>query len=359
MEIMSRFTNLWWRHVTANDFFNIEKPLPPGPKGQEHIDVPNVPDLLEFFGFSRTTSPEDWVSITRNVRVLVDPTVSSTITFRPRPKNTRYDIPMQNSNSESSKRHPAWTTSYGWPVTTDPVDSTVRARLTTDEGLVIFVVADTAGDLFGGFLYGAAARAALTFELRIVFDQPAGIIRGISLESSDSLRRLVNSQVDGSLRKMVVDSDEEDIESIVRGRPPRSSRRGQGFGLTAEQRRVVERQAMSVTTEYLGSNGFEQIVDVGDTESFDIQMMKNEVVHICEVKGTTSVGGRIFLTRNEVAVHKLAYPNNALAIVSEIQLDRSDPPTASGGKLRFISPWEIDETRLSPLAFEYIIGSSD
>ncbi len=73
------------------------------------------------------------------------------------------------------------------------------------------------------------------------------------------------------------------------------------------------------------------VEDVGKTVSYDLRATKAGFVVKVEVKGTTSNGSEIVLTRNEVDVHKNDYPANALAIVRYIQLHRhnGEPPTAS------------------------------
>jgi len=96
------------------------------------------------------------------------------------------------------------------------------------------------------------------------------------------------------------------------------------------------------------------VKDVGAKKSYDLHCEREGKVLYVEVKGTTSTGDRILLTRNEVLLHKKEYPMNALAIVSEISLDRSgDAPSARGGALEIISPWDIDETRLETIAYVY------
>lgn len=81
---------------------------------------------------------------------------------------------------------------------------------------------------------------------------------------------------------------------------------------------------------------------------------------IVEVKGTTSIGEKIVMTRNEVAAHRSHHPHNALIIVHSIDLQRLLPenPKADGGILLMLSPWEIVESQLRPLAFEYTFEPS-
>ena len=97
--------------------------------------------------------------------------------------------------------------------------------------------------------------------------------------------------------------------------------------------------------------------DVGDKESFDVLATRGDNTVKVEVKGTTSNGTEIVLTRNEVKLHKDDHPANALAIVSHIQLHRHDDgPTATGGKLDLTMPWEVDDARLEPIAYRYSTG---
>jgi hypothetical protein len=76
-----------------------------------------------------------------------------------------------------------------------------------------------------------------------------------------------------------------------------------------------------------------------------------------EVKGTISLGEKVVLTKNEVLLHRQEYPNNALIVVSQIELDRNEPPSAKGGTALFISPWKIEESDLEALGYDYKVTS--
>lgn len=74
------------------------------------------------------------------------------------------------------------------------------------------------------------------------------------------------------------------------------------------------------------------------------------------MKGTTGRGEAVILTKNEVALHQARFPHTMLIIVSGIDLDNTeDPPTATGGILKVISPWDISEERLTALSFQYVV----
>jgi hypothetical protein len=99
---------------------------------------------------------------------------------------------------------------------------------------------------------------------------------------------------------------------------------------------------------------------VSDTKPYDFECKRAAEQIIVEVKGTTSTGEQIILTKNEVAAHQAHYPNNALIVVRSITLTRSpESPSADGGELLMLSPWEIIGSQLTPLAFQYTIEQSE
>ncbi len=138
------------------------------------------------------------------------------------------------------------------------------------------------------------------------------------------------------------------------------ARSGQGLHLSAAERVAVERRAVAVATDYLVGQGF-KVADVGATQSYDLDARRGEERLYVEVKGTTtkwsSGSSEIIVTKNEVDLHVREYPNNMLLIVSQIVLDRSvTPPSASGGELRVIHPWEVKPPNLTPVTYRYLVG---
>lgn len=139
-----------------------------------------------------------------------------------------------------------------------------------------------------------------------------------------------------------------------------AGRRGrrQGFRLTAAEKSAIEKRAVLAAAEYLLSEagGGWSVKDVGATSSFDLDARRGDERLYVEVKGTTSLGEEIILTRNEVELHRSEYPQNMLIVVSGIGLDRSvTPPVASGGTMRVVAPWLIAEDHLAPIAFRYTV----
>lgn len=126
---------------------------------------------------------------------------------------------------------------------------------------------------------------------------------------------------------------------------------GQGRGLNAAERAVVEAHAMTVAYQWLVDNGYDKIRDVHRTHSCDYLATRNgQEVHI-EVKGTTSAFGSILLTANEVELHQAKHPNNALVVVHNIEL-QSMRSKATGGTVRAYQGWQINECVLRPLSYQ-------
>ncbi|RZJ39763.1 MAG: DUF3578 domain-containing protein [Brevundimonas sp.] len=133
--------------------------------------------------------------------------------------------------------------------------------------------------------------------------------------------------------------------------PFKHPQRGQGWGLDAPAKKAVELRAMQVAEEWLTNEAF-AFSDVSLTESCDFRAQRDGQDWVVEVKGTTAGPSSILLTRNEVALHRAAHPLNALLIVHGIKLGK-DRTSASGGTLLVLSPWFLEDGRLSPTSYEY------
>ncbi|MFC8859783.1 MrcB family domain-containing protein [[Kitasatospora] papulosa] len=136
-------------------------------------------------------------------------------------------------------------------------------------------------------------------------------------------------------------------------RATRSTRSGQGFRLTAAERRAIERRSVHVATVCFEAQGW-SVKDVGDRESFDLLLSRGEERLRAEIKGTTSAGHDVILTRAEVEKQRRYYPDNALVVVHSIVLDRTaEEPVASGGVLHCTSPWGIADEDLTVISYAY------
>jgi Domain of unknown function (DUF3883) len=146
---------------------------------------------------------------------------------------------------------------------------------------------------------------------------------------------------------------EDALNASTIGAGKRAAR--QGFRQSAADRRAIELRAMDVAQVCLAAYGCVNITDVARSESYDFRCgLHGRELHV-EVKGTTSVGDRILLTRNEVSHAREWYPDIALVVVSAIELTKDDPPVARGGSARVIHPWELDSS-LEPISYECVVS---
>lgn len=127
--------------------------------------------------------------------------------------------------------------------------------------------------------------------------------------------------------------------------------RGQGFGLSAAERKLVEMEAMKHARDWLASRGF-TVEDTSLTKPYDFIAAKDGYDYIVEVKGTTGSLGDIILTKNEVAAHRFWYPKNILIVVYDLSLSETRT-SVSGGTVHVTEAWEIEDASLVPLSYSY------
>ncbi|BDW81099.1 hypothetical protein MACH24_05370 [Erythrobacter sp. Dej080120_24] len=107
---------------------------------------------------------------------------------------------------------------------------------------------------------------------------------------------------------------------------------------------------MDLARQWLDANGYRDVEDVSAKRSCDYVAWKDDVEHVVEVKGTTAGFGTILLTANEVELHRSSHPRNLLIVVHDIDLLEMRTE-ASGGVVRALEGWNVDETDLRPLSF--------
>lgn len=189
---MLKVERIWWREVTPGDYFNIEKSLGPGPKGQLHVDVPNVPSLLTFLGLDPLLPKSSWLEVAIAAGVVGDPSDGAArLRFRPRASNDRFDIPLQNRHHPDSERHPAWTPAHSWPLRAGGVANTEQAKEVTGLGLHLYVVRVQSGSYFAGFTTGNSLPAGWPDQTRPLFEgRTAGVIEATTGTDADALTPL-------------------------------------------------------------------------------------------------------------------------------------------------------------------------
>jgi hypothetical protein len=142
------------------------------------------------------------------------------------------------------------------------------------------------------------------------------------------------------------DTDRQVVESLVRPRVPPAG--GQTWSGSPAGRKAVESYAMDLAVRHYASR-WREVLDVSATQPFDLLCREGHRELRVEVKGTTSLGLSVLLTRNEV---RHAQANNgcvALFVVSDIV---ANPSGCTGGTVHVVEPWDIRQDELEPIAFE-------
>lgn len=128
---------------------------------------------------------------------------------------------------------------------------------------------------------------------------------------------------------------------------------GQGFATDPAERAAIEAHAVARAQRYLRAQGF-AVRDVGAVESYDLDATRPGERLYVEVKGTTSTGGEVVLTRNEVLLNADRHPHTMLIVLSHIEIDRDvTPPRATGGRMRVVHPWSVAGEDLTPVSYRY------
>lgn len=133
-------------------------------------------------------------------------------------------------------------------------------------------------------------------------------------------------------------------------------RSGQGMRLSHADRAAIEAHSVALACDYLRQKGY-TVRDVGAIESYDLDATRSGEHLYVEVKGTTSYGEEIILTKNEVELINTKHPDTMLIVVSNIHLDSNGTLSqASGGTLQATRPWLIEQGHLTPISYRYKIS---
>jgi uncharacterized protein DUF3883 len=121
------------------------------------------------------------------------------------------------------------------------------------------------------------------------------------------------------------DAIEDGVEEVVRERG-----RGQGSGLSATERALVEHRAMEVATRHFQKHGW-TVEDVSAASPYDLLCrQEGRRPRRVEVKGATGGASAVILTRNEVLAARADPDAATLAIVHGIRLDRGRAKATGG-----------------------------
>jgi len=159
-------------------------------------------------------------------------------------------------------------------------------------------------------------------------------------------RYSLSERLDGELKSKLDGTLEDDIHAAVS--------RSQGFMLDSILKKKIELCAMKKAEEYFSEKGY-SVTDRSSKCSYDYFCEKDGKKLYVEVKGTQSIGEQVILTKNEVEWAEKNKGNMALFIVSEIKVS-DDNKTVSGGKIKVIMPWDVNEGELYPISYNYCIS---
>jgi hypothetical protein len=152
-------------------------------------------------------------------------------------------------------------------------------------------------------------------------------------------------------------ADEQEVEDFrgIIAEIAGKRRSGQGYRARAEVRRAIEQHAVDLAEQHYRKQNW-NVRNVSVTAPYDLHCTRAMGAELrVEVKGTTSEGTNVFLTKNEVAHAHAHYPNVALLVVSNIRVSTTedDAVIAEGGTIRLFEPWELNDADLIALDYSY------
>lgn len=172
---------------------------------------------------------------------------------------------------------------------------------------------------------------------------------GLVIAAAERLRAIYEAQTVG---RDVTPADIDVAELQKLANPTRPTPKGQGLRLSVAERRAIEQRAMDLAREWLEGEGY-KVTDESRFKPYDYEAAALGKKLKIEVKGTTSDShDEIFMTKNEVELHRKEKGSTGLIIVSKIRLSRIDGKAcASGGEVRAEIGWDVDQWSLMPMAF--------
>jgi len=158
---------------------------------------------------------------------------------------------------------------------------------------------------------------------------------------------------DREIQKAIARTGTETLETLNKKNPT------QGFAVSAAYRKAVETHAMEVATKHFTSRGYE-VQDTSLTKPYDLVATKDDAILYIEVKGTSTSGEKILLTKNEVRHAQRYSKQMVLFILKNVQVTKQGGSYATtGGNPHILSPWTIEDNDLTCLSFSYQVPPGD
>ena len=264
---MPEIRSLFWRAVTAADFFNVERgrdAAPSGGGGQSYFSISftglSHDDLGRFLDVDPPGLIKDQRPTVRldDVGVIDEPLTTAPLTFgaryRPPKEDDRYRITRQNRQFQS--RHPAWTAARGFPRAPDDVLSAHDPRMPDLSHLKIYVAKIDDGTFRAGFTNSASVPASAA-----AFPSLGPLFEAVDREHSAGVVEFAVGEMpvetwlgfagQAAASPAVEDVPPEVLEardatSVAAGKRPR----GQGRRVNPAERQAIELRAMAVATQH-------------------------------------------------------------------------------------------------------------
>lgn len=126
---------------------------------------------------------------------------------------------------------------------------------------------------------------------------------------------------------------------------------GQGWMQDSEKRKLVEDAAQDRLTRHYQEMGW-TVDDTRFGNPFDACATRGDELLYLEAKGTTTAGGSVIVTRNEVAWARGHPGECVIGILSDMEFDDDGNLDASDGAFR-VFKWEPEEYELNPISFDW------
>jgi hypothetical protein len=173
----------------------------------------------------------------------------------------------------------------------------------------------------------------------------------------DSLDYVVDA--DGELRRIyewrprkAPSKDFTKREAAARAKTPVAGK-GQGRQLDSAVRAVTESHTMTRAREHYESLGYE-LEDTYLIRPYDSVERRHSEVRKVEVKGSISAGLSFHLTAGKVSAARNGSGPTELFIVHSISVALiGDSVPASGGTIKLVTGWELNEKDLTPTEYRY------
>jgi hypothetical protein len=195
---------------------------------------------------------------------------------------------------------------------------------------------------FDNYLFSPPTVHSLTAE-------KLGQIKRAYLKRYPKLKKTLDDLFD---RVSATDPDQGvgEAEQIALESLEKEQAKGQGFLLDKALRLALEQYAMDAAKAYFKSSRF-VVEDHSKNHPYDLYCRRGKQVLYVEVKGTKTHAEQIILTNGEVKFARRHKRQMALFILHSIKV-REDSQL-KGGRQRLIRRWDVDQGRLSALAFMY------